>query len=170
MASLRIRPKIRCVSPLSTEEIIDRFEQVARKYQGRIIVRKRRDHIEMHIREADRHYWSPVLNVIFDKADGGTIVRGRFGPEPQVWTMFMFFYFAALSFVFFSGMWVLVQLQVGHAPKALPYFLTSLVVLALVFIAAQVGQRKGHDQTVLLQQFCREVLGKEELEKLKIKN
>jgi len=35
-------------------------------------------HIELRVKPEEQHYWSPVLNITFDKAANGTVVRGRF--------------------------------------------------------------------------------------------
>ena len=158
MINFRVRPRISCVTSMSKDEILTRFNDFLIHTDKPIRGKKLRHHIELRVKPEEQHYWSPVLNITFDKADNGTIVRGRFGPEPKVWTLFMFFYFLALAICFFSGMYALVQLKINHTPWSFWVLGGGLTLLALIYVAAQIGQQKGHEQTEWLMTFCSEVL------------
>ena len=117
-----------------------------------------RDHIELYVNKEEQHYWSPVLNISLEEIDNGTTVQGRFGPDPKVWTMFMFFYFFCIAISFFSGLFGLVQLQLGKPPWAFWFFWLGVILLSIFYLAAQIGQKKGAKQTEWLMSFCTEVL------------
>jgi len=162
MINFSVRPRIRCVTPMEQREIYARFNDFLAHTDKPIQGRTFRDHIELRVRPEHRHYWSPVLNIILDDVDEGTSVRGRFGPEPKVWTLFMFFYFFALAISFFAGMYGLVQLKMGYPAWSFWLVLLGLGLLLLIYIAAQIGQKKGAEQTQWLMSFCTEVLKHEE--------
>ena len=158
MFSFRVRPKIRCVTPMTKEEIFSRFNQFLKDTDKPIRGRKLSGHIELYVNPDQQHYWSPILTIVFDAVEGGTAVKGRFGPHPKVWTMYMFFYFFALVLTLFSGLVGAVQLQMGKSPWAFWIFWVGVLLLVLIYLAAQVGQRKGQEQTDWLMTFCTEVL------------
>ena len=54
----------------------------------------RHNHIWMNMPEAKREYWSPHLHLELEsKSENETHIRGLFGPEPTLWTLFMFLHF-----------------------------------------------------------------------------
>ena len=54
------------------------------------------DHITIRINRAQRHYWSPQLNVLMyrEPEDVTTRLVGVYGPMPNVWTLFTLSYLA----------------------------------------------------------------------------
>ncbi|HHB79455.1 MAG TPA: hypothetical protein ENK85_09520 [Saprospiraceae bacterium] len=163
MIKFKIRPRVNCVTPMTKEEIYTRFSDFLKRTDKPILGKKLKHHIELRVSPEERHYWSPVLNITFKKADQGTTVLGRFGPQPKVWTLFMFFYFFALAICFFAGLYTLVQLQLGYRPWSIWVLLAGIALLILVYVAAQIGQHKGHEQTEWLMTFCSEVLRQENI-------
>lgn len=163
MFSFRVRPKISCVTPMTQSEIYARFDTFLKETKKPLRGKKYRDHIQLQVAAEEEHYWSPILNIIFKDADNGTTVQGRFGPHPKVWTMFMFFYFFGIALCFFAAIFGGIQLQLGRNPWALWMLAAGLVLLILIYVAAQIGQRKGHAQTEWLLSFCSEVLKHEGL-------
>ncbi|MBD3723375.1 MAG: hypothetical protein IE891_00945 [Flavobacteriaceae bacterium] len=71
---------------------------------------------DFHIKYVDHHIWlnigvrkrekhSPHLHVELDKMeDGNTAVNGLFGPDPVLWTMFMFLHFIVAGIFIISLM------------------------------------------------------------------
>jgi len=54
-------------------------------------------HAELFVPQSERRVWSPWLSVTAEAArDGGSLVRGRFAPQPQVWTLYMFLAFGLI--------------------------------------------------------------------------
>ena len=49
--------------------------------------------IALRIPEAERHFWSPRLTLHFSEAgEGRTRIEGIYGPNANVWAMFLFGY------------------------------------------------------------------------------
>ncbi|MCA9558243.1 MAG: hypothetical protein KC583_06705 [Myxococcales bacterium] len=138
-----------------------RFERTVAVPQAQLLARVRRNmhcseprvhaqmadhHLELLIDEADRHYWSPWLSVDLEPADDGTRVKGRYGPHPSVWTMFMsmyfFFAFVALAGVVFGG----TQWLVKQHPWGLWFVPVAALLVGITYVASLLGQRLGADQ------------------------
>lgn len=113
--------------------------------------------VEMTVRAADRHFWSPHLKLLVDAEHDHTTVRGRFGPNVNVWTMFL----AANTVLFLVGTVGLFigtsQLQIGQSPVGLWLSAGCLVGAALVWAAGKLGQRWAHDQMVLIHRFVHDL-------------
>ncbi len=62
------------------------------------------DHVWIHIAGAQKKYWSPHLHLQLEPTEtNGTHIRGLFGPDQTLWTLFMLFHFIVGGvFVIFS--------------------------------------------------------------------
>jgi hypothetical protein len=108
----------------------------------------------------EQHYWSPRLNLTFEKEESFTIIKGLYGPRPSVWTMFVFFYFVialALVFVIIIGF---SNISLGLSGAILWLIPILLIVFLSLWIVAYLGQKMGHDQMIILQQFFEKALDK----------
>ena len=101
----------------------------------------------------NRTYWSPYLNLIFEEDEenkGTTIIRGRFSPHPDVWTMFMAIYFAlALSGVG-CMVYAMVEFSLHHTLWWMLGVPLSMVAIAFVFGASLIGQGLSADEMYTL--------------------
>ena len=106
--------------------------------------------IDLRIREADRHFWSPQLTVVVSQNQGGSRLTGHFGPNAEVWTMFMacygFVVLSAIAGLFFG----ISQLVAEEKPWALWSIPIAIVLVVLIYVAAGIGQRLGQSQTDVL--------------------
>lgn len=105
-------------------------------------------HVELLVPEAARHYWSPWLSVTLE-ADGdhATLVRGRFGPHPAVWTFFMSVQmFLLFSFIF--ALMAAVSLLIVGDPARWPWIVVAVSFVGMfgMYLGSLLGQRLGHDQ------------------------
>lgn len=105
------------------------------------------NHAELFVPESEQHLWSPWLSVTAEDRDGGgSNVRGRFGPHPTVWTLYMFLSFALGFALLVFASWGYAQWAMDMTPRAL-YAVPVIVVLAvLLFGISLVGQRLGAEQ------------------------
>ncbi|MTB50003.1 hypothetical protein [Lewinella sp. W8] len=156
-----VRPRFRVVSPLTKEDIEQRFQEALEKEDVSIIGRVNPGFISLFIPHEDQHYWSPQLNITLEHSpeEGGRIIRGLYGPRPAVWTMFVFFYFflgLATVFVTIIG---LSNITLGQNPWQLWLALGLVVLLSSIYAVSRFGERLGRDQMVRLHNFTENVLG-----------
>jgi hypothetical protein len=114
--------------------------------------------IELYLREGERRFFSPQLTVLVHEDEGRTVLRGRFGPNPSVWTMFVAFYamviISALGGVFFG----FAQLLMGEPAWGLLSIPVGLLLVGVIYIAAGVGQRLGHHQVDVIRDFLTDAI------------
>jgi len=66
--------------------------------------------------EEERKMWSPHLSVQVEPSSTGSVLKGRFGPHPEMWTLFLFLY-TAVGFLAIIGLMLgFIQWQSGMSP------------------------------------------------------
>lgn len=104
-------------------------------------------HAELFVPEADRHLWSPWLSVTVERsARCGSLLRGRFGPHPAVWTLYMFLAFGLGFALLVATAWGYAQWSMEVTPWALVCVPLIAVLGLLLYGVSLVGQRLGAEQ------------------------
>ncbi len=144
-----MRPRFVATSPLgsaeaSVRDLTDAFVSAECGCQARGFYDRQ---VEVRVHPDTRHTWSPQLKVWFQEDDGVVRARGRFGPEANVWTMFMAGY-AISGMVSLAGLIVYTS-QIGvRGGGSWGAALTPLGALGAlgVFALARVGRRLARDE------------------------
>jgi len=157
-----LRPRFKMDFDESQEVIISKFKDNLResncKYCSKIID----GHIIIDVPIGESHFWSPQLNIEIEKIkQNKAIVKGLFGPKPQVWTLFMFFHFAmAVAFMGFSVMaYVQWTLKTDYA-FSLMTVIALPILWVLMYFLGRLGKRTGHQQMNELYEFMMKTLNK----------
>jgi hypothetical protein len=117
-----------------------------------------KNHITLSIPRKRRHYWSPQLSLELESSDGGTLIRGLFGPAPGVWTMFVFFY-SSIGFLTMLGLiFGLSQMMLKMDAYGLWAVPAGAVLLCGLFVMSKIGQKLGYEQMMDLRQFLDEAI------------
>ena len=161
MTSIRTRPRFKHTSSLSLSEVKSKLLiNLARKSnQDKGITGKvYEEHLSLDIIKSKQHFWSPHLNVNFEVTDEGVILRGRYGPQPSIWTIFMFAYGALGILFIFIALYGLSQKALQQeAPIlwSLPFIGSGIGIL---WLSGQTGQKLGVEQTFILHHFLEDAL------------
>ena len=159
MSSFRIRPRFRHFSALQVAEVEHRLLDALDHSPNKCVAVHLPGHMYLKIPIEERHFWSPQLHITFEESDGGTLIRGLYGPNPTVWAIFFFGYVTLGLIFFFAGMWGLTQLSLDIAAPVL-WVLPGTAVLALIlYLVAQTGQKIGAEQMFRLHLFYEESVG-----------
>ena len=141
----RLRPRFEFVTPCSPEEALGRL-RTALAAPGALPGRVFPGHAVVHIPETDQRVWSPFLSLDVGWHPEGSVVRGRFGPKPSIWSLFVAAYAACGFGALFALVFAASQWSLGQPAWALGV----LPVVALGALAtygfARYGQLRGHDQ------------------------
>ena len=161
-SDIHLRPRFKMDFKESQQNLISKFESNLKngdcKYCSKIVD----GHIVIDVPESENHFWSPQLNIEIEKIeDGKTIVKGLFGPKPQVWTLFMFFHFAvAVAFIGFSVMaYVQWNLKTDYS-FALIMVVSLPVLWVVMYFLGRWGKSTGHKQMDELYDFMMKTLKK----------
>ena len=152
-----LKPRFRMeLDNKSVDEILESFKNNLAKDSCKYCSKISGNHIFLDIPEEENHFWSPQLQVevVKDKTNNKTIVKGILGPKPQIWTMFMFFHFViAILFVVFF-VWFYTNWSLDKDYKFQEIMLLILPILSvLLYFFGQSGKRFAYNQMVELDDF-----------------
>ncbi|CEN46675.1 hypothetical protein ACILDS_09115 [Capnocytophaga canis] len=146
--SIPLRPRFIVESEKPVDELLHRVRECKEIFKEKYLLVISDRQVWIHIYKNQRKYYSPHLQVEFQpKEEGGTRIRALFGPEPTLWSFFMFLHFAiATTFVIF-----LVLAYSHHILK--DSFSFDLIMMALMvalwfflYIFARISRTKGVPQ------------------------
>ncbi|MDA0668241.1 MAG: hypothetical protein O3A95_10345 [Planctomycetota bacterium] len=125
-------------------------------------------HYDLRVPKEERHLWSPSLSGHFeDLADGGSVLHGLIGPNPNAWTAIAFSYLACGTGILFLLTLGGVQLFLDKNPWAFWAILVPLIVMFFAWFAAQAGQKVAAPQTASLRHFLEDTFHMSEAEHLR---
>lgn len=105
-------------------------------------------HIWLHIGLLNREKHSPHLHLEIEKMeDGNTAIRGLYGPDPVLWTLFMFLHFvvAGIFIIFMMIAFSKWSLNQSFGIDLMVMFMMSNIWFLLYFIA-RLNRKKGLKQ------------------------
>ena len=148
-----MRPRFEMTVPESPSQALQRLHDVLERADGPCTGSILGRHVRLRIREDKRTFWTPQLEVEIEPRDEGALVRGLFGPHPDIWTFFIATY-AVMTFCGITGLlFGLVQWSLDWSPWALWSVPIAALMIGSVYVVALIGQRLGHDQMVPLRTF-----------------
>ncbi len=154
-----LRPRFKIELNKDNETVLKDFEKT-KSDQKDFIVSRVDDHVFIRFPKEKQHFWSPQLHLEINEVDKkSSLLHGLFGPNPTVWTLFMFLhFFVAVVFIGF-GAW-------GYANWSLENtFGTQIGVMVLMifcwfalYFAGRLGKLKGKDEMHQLYNFMNKSL------------
>jgi hypothetical protein len=161
MSSFRIRPRFAHTVELGPEATREKILRSLAAHSPGLEVKAFPQFIGLHIAAKDRRYWSPRLFLSLEPTpEGATHIEGIYGPEIEVWSVFLYGYLITGMLGTFSGIYGCAQLLIGETPAAL-YVTGSMAVIAGgLYLAAQLGQKLGAWQTFQLHQAYQTAIGR----------
>lgn len=154
-----LRPRFKFDVNADNEKLLQGFEK-AKNDQSDFVVSRIDDHVFIKFPKQVQHFWSPQLHLEINKKDiDNSTVHGLFGPNPTVWTMFMFFHFVVVGLFFGFVIWAYTNATLGNS-YAIQLFLTLFMVVIwfVLYFAGRIGRAKGKPEMYLLHNFMKETL------------
>ncbi len=161
MSGLELRPRFKWYVDTAQDVLNRRFSQFLQNNKNGCGGQMVGNHLQLCVPREEQHYWSPQLSLEILEDDGGSLIKGHFGPRPAVWTMFMFFYMG-IGFIGLIGLfWGMSQWTLKQPAWALWIVPAALLLEAVFYFIAQAGKKLAHDQMVQLQKQLVDIIGQE---------
>ena len=154
----RVRPRCSYIIDLPADEVMKLIETQLRKSSDEVTGSILQRHAYLTIPEKNQHYWSPEFHITVEETETGCLVRGVVGSQPQVWTMFMFFYSAVVVLLAFGSAMGVSQWMLKMSEPWLWSIPAALFIWLGIYVAALYGQYLGQEQTMLLQDYLKKCL------------
>lgn len=161
MSSFGFRPHFSETFDLGVEEAQARIIREVESGEYHCELKSFPGFVTLRIPEQDRHFWSPRLTLSLARTeDGKTRLTGIYGPNANVWSMFLYSYLITGSLGLFSGILGFVQWKLDKAAWGLWIFGVMLAAMAGLYLLAQLGQKLGAAQTFRLHQIYESAMGR----------
>lgn len=145
-----MRPRFDLQLPVAPDRWLRCLQELLEQNPGPLHGQVFRKHAVVQIRETERTFWSPYLNLEVEEEPDGSAIRGRFSPHPNVWTLFMAIYIL-LSIGGLGGLtYGFVQVTLGEPPWAFLIVPASIALFGFVYGATLIGQGLGAEQMYLM--------------------
>ncbi|WP_193213682.1 hypothetical protein [Luteolibacter marinus] len=161
MSTIGIRPNFTQHLPLPPDEAQASIVGTVRSESEDFEVKSFPGFVCVRIPTEERHFWSPRLNLSLEpEDDGSTRIEGIYGPNANVWSLFLYGYLITASFAIFGGSLGFAQWQLGRTAWGLWIFWTSLILIVALYLLARIGRKLGAPQTARLHQLYELAIGR----------
>lgn len=157
--SIALRPKFEVESKNSIAQILERAKilksELKSDYQIKIID----EHLYFYFSKEKRKYYSPFLHLELEADEGKTIIKGLFGPEQLLWTLFMFLHFIVAGLFLVFSMMAYTHWSLNQSIVLDVVVMTFMVVFwILLYVIARINREKGVPQMHELEDLMHKVL------------
>ncbi|MCL8006329.1 GTP-binding protein [Gelidibacter japonicus] len=142
-----LRPRFKMELNHNNTIILKTFEDAKSTSKTYKIVRVD-DHVFIRLPTHEQQFWSPQLHLEINEINDKTsTLHGLFGPNPTIWTMFMFLHFLVAGLFIAFGIWTYTNWTLKN-PYGIPLGLMLLMVVAwfVLYFAGRYGRAKGKDE------------------------
>ena len=155
-----LRPRFSFDQKNAQSHVLKAFDG-AKKSQNTIKINRLDTHVFLKIPKAEQHFWSPQLHLeVLETDPSHCKIKGFFGPNPTVWTLFMFLHFVAAGLFIGFGIWAYSSWSLGtNVTTSVVLMMMMMVVLWIaLYISGRIGKKKGQHQMHELHDFMNAVL------------
>ncbi len=152
---LRPRFEIELESPKNN--VLQFFEETK---ENNFLVKRIDEHVFIKFKKEHTHFWSPQLHLEINREKNDTSkIYGKYGPNPTLWTFFMFLHFGIATIFIFFSIWGYSNWSLD---KSYGLQLGILVFMVMIWVSLYVfgraGKAKGKPQMNELCDFMKEIL------------
>ena len=154
-----LRPRFKIELPYNNETVLKDFE-IAKSSQKEYIVNRIDDHVFIKFPKQKQHFWSPQLHLeINEVGEKSSLLHGLFGPNPTVWTFFMFLHFMVAGLFIAFSIWAYTNwaLKSSYALQV-SLMLFMVIVWFVLYFAGSIGKASSKNEMLELQEFMNKVL------------
>lgn len=158
-SQIALRPRFEKTIALPILEIQEKVNACKKKYAPDFNIRQLDEHIWIYIGEANKELHSPHLHLELEAIDEHhTKVNGLFGPDPALWTMFIFLHFIVAGIFIIFGVFAYSNwsLKQNNLLEISIMLLMIIIWFALYFIARNI-RKKGLPQAKEIEKVMNEI-------------
>jgi len=152
-----LRPRFQLELSDPKEKLLKSFEQAE---VTPFLVKRLDEHVFIKFDKKNNHFWSPQLHLEIDEIDKtNSKLYGVFGPNPSLWTFFMFLHFGVATIFIILSIWAYSSAAL-HKPYGLQLGLMGFMAILwfILYFFGRAGKHKGKPQMHELYRFMMNVL------------
>ncbi|MEM5540325.1 GTP-binding protein [Olleya sp. AS48] len=154
-----LRPRFKIELNKSHTSVLEAFE-AKRLYQKQFIVSRVDDHVFIKLPKAQQQFWSPQLHLeINDLENNKSQLYGLFGPNPTVWTLFMFLHFLVAGLFIAFCIWAYSNYALKVDYQLQVWGLIGMVILwFILYFSGRLSKTSNQKEMTALYTFMSSVL------------
>lgn len=152
-----LRPRFQIEISKEKEAVLKLFETCN---NPTFVIKRSDEHIFIKFSHKNHHFWSPQLHLEIEKIDDNRCkLFGVFGPNPTLWTFFMFLHFGVATIFIVLSIWCFSSVSLGK-PYSIPLVLMIFTIVCwfVLYFFGRAGKRQGTPQMNILYQFMKDKL------------
>ncbi|MFX0555583.1 GTP-binding protein [Maribacter sp. CXY002] len=140
-----LRPRFQLDLVSNKEHLLAAFEKTKKEP---FHIKRLDDHLFIKFTKENSHFWSPQLHLEITEIDKkNSRLFGLFGPNPTLWTFFMFLHFGVATLFIILGIWAYVSATLNKPYGLQVGFMVLLVILWFtLYFFGRLGKKKGQPQ------------------------
>ncbi len=157
---IQLRPRFEKIVPKSVTAITDSAKILKNNLEPDYIINNLDEHIWIYIGKENKKIYSPHLHLELEELENGdTKIKGLYGPEPGLWTMFMFLHFVVAGIFIIFGVFAYSNMSLGQ-PSGMHITIMVLMIIAWfsLYFTARKNRKKGMPQAYELEKVMEELL------------
>ncbi len=152
-----LRPRFKINLQTTIEQLQQAFDDSPK---DKFSVKRLDEHVYIRFKKAETDFWSPQLHIELTSFEKGvSTLHGVFGPNPTLWTFFMFLHFGVGTLFVILGIFAYSKYSLGND---VTFWLVGMVFLVIIWFAlyafGRMGKAKGRPQMNQLKAFLDELL------------
>ncbi|MEL0644601.1 GTP-binding protein [Olleya sp. Ti.3.14] len=154
-----LRPRFKIELDRSHTSVLEAFE-AKRLDQKQFIVSRVDDHVFIKLPKAQQQFWSPQLHLeINDLENNKSQLYGLFGPNPTVWTLFMFLHFLVAGLFIAFCIWAYSNYALKVDYQLQVWGLIGMIILwFLLYFSGRLSKTSNQKEMTALYTFMSSVL------------
>jgi len=154
-----LRPRFKVELNQNNETLLKAFES-AKNTQKEFIINRVDDHVFIKLPKEKQQFWSPQLHLEINESENdSSTLHGLFGPNPTVWTMFMFFHFIVAGLFIAFGIWAYTNWSLkGDYAIQLSLMLLMVLIWFVLYFAGSIGKGSSKNEMHDLNDFMKRIL------------
>ncbi|MCL6267789.1 GTP-binding protein [Flagellimonas myxillae] len=143
------------------KEDLDRLKTVFdRKAPHPFLVKRLDEHVYIRFKKSETNFWTPQVHLELTSFEKGiSKIHGVFGPNPTLWTFFMFLHFGVGTVFIILGVFAYSKYSLGNdvTPWLVGMFFLVVIWFAL-YAFGRLGKSKGGPQMEQLKTYIKELI------------
>jgi hypothetical protein len=154
-----LRPRFNFRFKQSNTSALSAFEN-SKKTQSNFIVNKVDNHVFIRVPKSEQKLSSPQLHLeIIPIDDSNCTIKGLFGPNPTIWTLFMFLHFIIVMLFLGTSIWMYSSWSL-EKPIVIQCVIYTILLLTWItlYLIGQANKKKNTPKMIEQHHFMRDVL------------
>jgi small-conductance mechanosensitive channel len=157
--SIALRPKFEVESKHSVDKILEKAKQLKTELKADYQIKIIDEHLYFYFSKEKRKYYSPFLHLELEANEDKTTVKGLFGPEQLLWTLFMFLHFIIAGLFLVFAMMAYTHWSLNQSIVLDVVVMSFMLIFwVLLYFIARINREKGVPQMHELEDLMYKVL------------